>query len=98
MGQREADKQMAHFFCEMLVRLKVVGRVSHDSFTFPATQTDLADALGITTVHANRVLQDLRSQGLIAWRDKRAHIPDVERLNAFAEFDPRYLHLTPRVS
>ena len=96
MGQRDADKQMAHLFCEMLMRLQVVECASHDSFAFPITQTDLADTLGITPVHANRVLQDLRSQGLVTWKSRQVHIPDVARLQAFAEFDPRYLHLTPR--
>ncbi|WP_246697026.1 Crp/Fnr family transcriptional regulator [Methylobacterium planeticum] len=96
MGQREADKQMAHFFCEMLVRLQIVGCANADSFNFPISQTDLADTLGISGVHVNRVLQELRAKGLIAWKSKRLHIPDVGRLKAFAEFDPKYLHLTMR--
>ena len=96
MGQRDADRQMAHLVCELLVRLQVVGHASEDSFEFPITQEDLADTLGITSVHVNRVLQDLRSQGLLEWKSKRLHIPDVERLMAFAEFDPKYLHLKRR--
>lgn len=96
MGQRDADRQMAHLVCELLVRLRVVGLVSDDSFAFPITQDDLADTLGITGVHVNRVLQDLRSQGLLEWKSKRLYIPDVERLMAFAEFDPKYLHLKRR--
>ena len=96
MGQRDADRQMAHFLCEMLVRLQVVERASRDSFVFPITQTDLADTLGITPVHANRVLKELRNQGLVTWKSRQVHIPDVGRLMDFADFDPRYLHLTPR--
>lgn len=96
MGQREADQQMAHLICELFVRLRVVGHVSDNSFEFPITQGDLADTLGITSVHVNRVLQDLRSQGLVEWRSKRLRIPDVEQLMAFAEFDPNYLHLNRR--
>ncbi|XYD07412.1 Crp/Fnr family transcriptional regulator [Methylobacterium sp. NMS12] len=96
MGQRDADRQMAHLFCELFVRLQVVGLVRENSFELPITQDDLADTLGITGVHVNRVLQDLRGQGLLEWRSKRLHIPDVERLMAFAEFDPKYLHLKRR--
>ena len=96
MGQRDADQQMAHLICELLVRLQVVGLASADSFEFPITQDDLADTLGITSVHVNRVLQDLRAQGLVEWKSKRVRIPDVERLMAFAEFDPKYLHLKRR--
>ncbi|MCJ2087178.1 Crp/Fnr family transcriptional regulator [Methylobacterium sp. E-005] len=96
MGQRAADRQMAHLVCELLVRLRVVGLVSEDSFEFPMTQDDLGDALGISSVHVNRVLQDLRGQGLLEWRRKRMRIPNAARLMAFAEFDPKYLHLNPR--
>ncbi|MCJ2011781.1 Crp/Fnr family transcriptional regulator [Methylobacterium sp. J-076] len=96
MGQREADRQMAHLICELLVRLRVVGMVSDNSFEFPITQADLADALGITSVHANRVLQDLRTQGLVEWKNKRLRIPNEEQLVEFAEFDPNYLHLDRR--
>jgi CRP-like cAMP-binding protein len=96
MGQRGADKQMAHLFCELLVRLQTVGRASEDGFDLPITQTDLADTLGISAVHANRVLQELRGQNLLVWKSKRVHIPDVARLKAFAEFNPNYLHLRRR--
>ncbi|MCJ2099711.1 Crp/Fnr family transcriptional regulator [Methylobacterium sp. E-046] len=96
MGQRDADRQIAHLVCELLVRLRIVGLVDEDSFEFPMTQDDLADTLGITSVHVNRVLQDLRGQGLLEWRSKRVRIPDVARLIAFAEFDPKYLHLRRR--
>ncbi|GLS71687.1 hypothetical protein GCM10007890_37000 [Methylobacterium tardum] len=98
MGQRDADRQMAHLFCESLVRLQTVGRASEDSFEFPISQADLADVLGITSVHANRALQDLRAKGLVEWRSKRVQVPNVPRLRAFAEFDPKYLHLKGRES
>ena len=96
MGQRGADRQMAHLFCELLVRLQAVGCADNDTFAFPISQVDLGDTLGITSVHVNRVLQELRSQGLIVWKNRRLHVPNVERLIAFAEFEPKYLHLTPR--
>lgn len=96
MGQRAADRQMAHLICELLVRLQTVGCASTNGFEFPISQKDLADTLGITPVHTNRVLQELRSKGLIIWKGKQLHIPDVNELKAFAEFDPNYLHLKPR--
>lgn len=93
MGQRPADKQMAHLICELLVRLQTVGLADADSFDFPISQIDLGDTLGLSFVHVNRTLQELRGLNLISWKHKRIHLPDVERLKSFAEFDPRYLHL-----
>ncbi|WP_246102716.1 Crp/Fnr family transcriptional regulator [Methylobacterium terricola] len=98
MGQRRADKQMAHLFCELLVRLQTVGCADEDSFEFPISQSDLADTLGVTPVHVNRVLQELRAQNLIVWRSKRLQILNVERLKAFCDFNPNYLHLTRRAN
>ena len=93
MGRREADQQMAHLFCELLVRLQTVGLASENGFEFPVTQEELGDTLGVSAVHVNRVLQQLRQEGLITLEGKQLTIHDVERLKAFAEFDPSYLHL-----
>lgn len=94
MGQRSADKQMAHLICELLVRLQTVGFADADGFDFPLSQIDIGDTLGLSVVHVNRTLQDLRGLNLVSWKYKRVHIPDVERLKAYADFDPNYLHLT----
>lgn len=94
MGQRSADKQMAHLICELLVRLQAVGYADADSFDFPLSQTDIGDTLGLSVVHVNRTLQDLRGLNLVSWKYKRVYIPDVEQLKAYAGFDPNYLHLT----
>lgn len=94
MGQRSADKQMAHLICELLVRLQAVGFADADGFDFPLSQTDIGDTLGLSVVHVNRTLQELRGLNLVSWKHKRVHIPDVERLKAYAGFDPNYLHLT----
>lgn len=96
MGQRSADKQLAHLFCELLVRLQAVGRAGRNSYELPVTQTELADTLGISTVHVNRMLQQLRSDGLITVTGKDLTIDDVDGLKAFAEFNPNYLHLNRR--
>lgn len=96
MGRRPADKQIAHLFCELLVRLRSVGLADDDSFDLPVTQEELADTVGMSPVHINRVLQHLRQDGLITLQGRVLTILDFERLKAFAEFDPNYLHLEKR--
>src|SRR3954464_6458651 len=80
---RGADKQLAHVFCELLVRLRAVGLADENGFEFGLTQGDIADVVGISHVHVNRVLQSLRSSGLIVFSQYRLTVPDVERLYAF---------------
>lgn len=96
MGRRSADRRMAHLFCELYVRLPSVGAAANNSFDFPATQDELGDTLGLSTVHVNRVLQQLRDDGLLTLTSKRLTILDCKRLEEFAEFDPNYLHLRKR--
>lgn len=93
MGRRSASAQLAHLVCELYVRLGVVDLVDGDSFVLPITQIELGDALGISAVHVNRVLQELRSENLLTWHNHKIHILDWPRLQRRAEFDPRYLHL-----
>lgn len=93
IGQRNAYERLAHLFCELHTRLSVVDLTAEDAFDFPLTQTDLAEAMGMTTVHVNRTLRQLREDGLIEHRGKRLHILDLERLQAAAQFNPNYLHL-----
>jgi CRP-like cAMP-binding protein len=93
MGRRETPQQMAHLFCELLLRMQSVGLADETSFNFPVSQEVLADALGVTTIHANRVLQDLRAQDLVVWERHKMTIPHVDRLWTFSGFDPAYLHL-----
>jgi CRP-like cAMP-binding protein len=92
-GTRSVDKRMAHLFCELLLRLQTVGQASADGFEFPLTQEELGETLGVSTVHINRVLQELRANGLITLRNKHLTIHDVAALKEFAEFNPNYLHL-----
>lgn len=92
VGHLPADKRVAHFICEMLLRSKAAGLTYDDSFELPPTQEELADSMGMSTVHMNRMLQELRSQGLITSKGKRIIVDDRDRLMAFAEFNPNYLH------
>jgi CRP-like cAMP-binding protein len=93
MGRQSADQQLGHLLCELYVRMKAVGMAGGSDFPFPLTQFDLADMLGISAVHTNRVLQQLRRQGLVDIVGRVATIKEPDRLAAFAEFDAEYLHL-----
>jgi CRP-like cAMP-binding protein len=93
-GSRDARQQIAHLFCEMLIRLRVVGETTDDSFPFPLTQEELGEATGLTPVHINRVLQQLRAEGLIQFRDKAVQVLDRRGLMQLARFEAGYLHLT----
>lgn len=93
MGRRSADKQIAHLFCELLLRLKSVGLAPDDTVDMPLTQIELADTVGLSPVHVNRVLQQLRDLHLISWKGRELRILSVTGLEHFADFDPNYLHL-----
>lgn len=94
VGQRSALENTAHMLCELYLRLQVAGLAGAHAFAFPLTQVELADALGISAVHTNRVLQELRARRLVAWQAGKAQILNWEGLAALAEFDPAYLELT----
>lgn len=93
LGQRSAIARMAHLFCELYLRLNIVGRASHDSYEFPLTQRELSECLGLTVVHANRTLQELRRRGLVELENRQLKICNRLGLEALAEFDPNYLYL-----
>lgn len=93
IGQASSEARMAHLFCEIYTRLKSVDDVEGNAFRFPATQSDLADALGMSIVHANRTLQVLRTQSMLSFANSRAEILDWNRLSALAQFDSSYLHI-----
>ena len=94
MGRRTAVARMAHLFCELLIRLDIVGMTTGRlSYDFPLTQIELGECLGLTGVHVNRTLQDLRRQGLIQLESRRVEILDLDGLKAVAEFDDTYLYL-----
>jgi CRP-like cAMP-binding protein len=93
VGRREAYQRMAHVLCELLVRLRAVGLVEDHVCDLPITQGEFADALGVTNVHVNRVLQQMRADGLIETTGTQVKVPDWDRLKQVGEFDPTYLHL-----
>lgn len=93
IGQRTAYERIAHLLVELFIRLRSVKLTQGDSCDLPVTQTDIADATGLTAVHVNRTLQELRRDGLIVLERKRLTIPDLQRLKDAAMFNANYLHL-----
>jgi len=93
LGRRSAIARMAHLFCELYERLDMVGATQGDSYEFPLTQRELAECLGLTVVHANRTVQEIRRRNLIGLANRRLTILDRDRLKGLAEFDPSYLYL-----
>lgn len=93
IGQRSAIERIAHLLLEMFYRLEAVGLVDRNACGLPLTQAEIAEAMGMTPVHANRIVQELRTMGLIELSNKRLVIPDLEALSRIAQFNPNYLHL-----
>jgi CRP-like cAMP-binding protein len=96
LGRRDAMERVAHFLCEMHARLGVVGIGDATGFPLKITQTDLAECLGLTSVHVNRTLRELREAGLALFRDGRVEILDAAGLRRISEFDPDYLQIEIR--
>ncbi len=95
MGRRTALSQIAHLLCEIAERMRLAGGAHGDTYEFPLTQCELADAVGLSPVHVNRILQTLRSEGLVALSRSKLQIGDWERLADLADFDPAYLGQHP---
>jgi CRP-like cAMP-binding protein len=91
MGRQSALAHTAHLLCELYCRQKEIGLVDQGSFPMPLSQAKLADALGLSAVHTNRVIQELREVKLIEWRGDRVKILDWDGLSRVGEFDPTYL-------
>lgn len=95
VGRRPAVRRLAHLMAEIGARLETAGLSNGKEFQLPMTQIDLADALGLTPVHVNRVLQELRRDGVIELHKHAVSFPDLPRLKEVAEFDDLYLHQNP---
>ena len=91
VGQRPAAERTAHLLLELGARLKLVGLGDKTGFDCPLTQYHLADAMGLTPVHVNRVLREIREAGLMTFQNGRVTFDDFDGLVAFADFDRTYL-------
>jgi CRP-like cAMP-binding protein len=99
LNSKDAAKSLAHLLCELHTRASQLGLTQGAACEIPLTQEDLGDALGLTAVHVNRMLRELREQGLVEFSNMRLTIPDVPALHAASGFDPQYLYLNiPRYS
>ena len=93
VGGRQAYSRVAHLLCEMIVRLKAMGLSNGATAKFSITQPELADATGLSVVHLNRTIKQLREDGLIEMKDRFLKVNDWDGFQAAGDFDPAYLHL-----
>jgi CRP-like cAMP-binding protein len=96
LGRRNAVARAAHLLCELHLRLAVVGLADETGYALPITQIELAECLGLTSVHVNRVLRDLRERGLAEFSKGRVTFRDLPGLREVADFDSNYLYLEKR--
>ncbi|KLK93985.1 cyclic nucleotide-binding protein [Microvirga vignae] len=92
-SQRESTERMAHLFCELFIRLRMVGLTNGNSCEIPVTQAELGETMGLSTVHVNRTLQELRALNLVNLKGRILTIPDLKALQVVAMFNDNYLHL-----
>jgi CRP-like cAMP-binding protein len=93
VGRRDARTRMAHMLCEFALRLERAGLGEKCNYELPMTQEQLADALGLTSVHVNRTLMTLGDDGLLTRTHRSVQINDWHKLAEIGDFDPAYLHL-----
>jgi CRP-like cAMP-binding protein len=91
LGRRSASERIAHFLLELLIRLQAVGLAEGQSYKIPLTQELIADALGLSIPHVNRVLRRLREDDLVVLEDQRVTIKNIDGLSELADFEPGYL-------
>lgn len=92
MGRRNSVERVAHLMCELYLRARNIGLTSEPRFTLPLSQLLLADSLGMTAVHLNRVLRALRASGAMTLQRGSLSITDATKLIQIAGFDENYLH------
>jgi CRP-like cAMP-binding protein len=92
VGRRDAHARIAHFICEQYYRMKAAGLAGESILEFPVTQTEIADALGLSTVHVNRTMKALSRERLISYQNHRIAILNWQALQTAGQFEPAYLH------
>jgi CRP-like cAMP-binding protein len=93
MRDRPAYQRIAHLFCEMFLRMQAIGLADGNACEWPLTQSQMGDALGLSNVHVNRTIQELRAEELIVLEGGALTVMDWDGLMQAGEFDPLYLHL-----
>jgi CRP-like cAMP-binding protein len=92
VGRRDARTRVAHFLCEIAVRLQSAELMTGNRYELPMTQEQIGDATGLTSVHVNRTLRLLRAEGLITSDRRAIQIEDWKALSAIGDFSTTYLH------
>ncbi|MEO3385333.1 Crp/Fnr family transcriptional regulator [Mesorhizobium sp. CAU 1741] len=95
LGRHTPLQRLGHLICELYLRLEAVGLAANGRFRFPITQSELSDILGLSLVHTNRTVQELRATDLVAWDHTNVTVRDFDALARATGFDPTYLNLTP---
>jgi CRP-like cAMP-binding protein len=93
LRRRTAAERLGHLLCELHLRLDMIGLANGVGYDLPITQADLADLLGLSTVHVNRSLQELRGTGLMSHKGRQLTIHDLDEFREVSLFEPAYLHL-----
>lgn len=93
VGRRDARTRLAHLLCEVAVRLEAQGLADEKGYALPMTQDQLADALGLTSVHVNRTIKLLEAEGLMMRKRRNISFPDLQQMRRVGDFNERYLHL-----
>ena len=96
LGARQAEERVAHLLLELLYRLKAVGLATDKGYALPMSQEKLGECTGLSAVHVNRVLTQLRRSGVVSFQRHRVAVEDIDALREMAGFDPSYLHLRER--
>jgi CRP-like cAMP-binding protein len=96
LGRRSAYERLAHLTCELFAKLKAVGLAQGDTIDWPFTQAELGDATGLSVVHVNRTLRELREANLLSIQGGRLTIADWDGLQQAGDFNAKYLQLTAR--
>jgi CRP-like cAMP-binding protein len=92
VGQRAAPSRLAHIIVELRERLKIIGKVQGARFEMPLTQEQIGEAMGITPVHVNRVIKQLRDEKVLEFHRGSVTVIDEQKLLELADFDDLYLH------
>ena len=97
LGRLDALSRLANFMCELHLRFTAIGMASEDGFPLPLTQTDIAEMCGLTHIHVNRVLRQLREEGVLEFRGGKVTIRNSAEMARHGQFDPGYLYLDETV-
>ena len=101
VGRRGAIARLSHLFCEMAIRCERAGQGDRNSFPLPVTQVGLGDATGLTPVHVNRTLKELKARSIVTARSGNVTVHDWDRLVTTGGFDDAFLLLdgpSPRIT